>query len=105
MEIHTYSSLNKQFLSQYKNTLRDGDINIVFINDHTLTIKKMDPLDDSAIHRGFNNPALIIIRTREALERFILAETDPNSVLLMMSSGNFGGMDYDQLIRTIQKKL
>jgi len=103
-ELHTYSSLNKNFLTEYRDTLSPADINIVFIHDHTLEIKKMEYLEDNTIKDGFLNKDLFIFRKREDLIHFLLENTEKNTVLLMMSSGNFGGMDYEQLKKSIQLK-
>lgn len=104
-ELHTYSSLNKNFLSEYKNTLYSDDINIVFINDHTLKIKRMEYLDDETIRDGFDNDNLFIFRKKESLMVFLSAQIKNKTVLLMMSSGNFGGLDFEQLKNSIKIKL
>ncbi len=103
-ELHTYSSLNKNFLTEYKNTLSPGNTNIVFVNDHTLKIKRMDYLDDEMIRDGFASEDLFIIRTKEGLLNFLTEHIEKNTVLLMMSSGNFGGLDYEILRNSIQIK-
>jgi UDP-N-acetylmuramate-alanine ligase len=103
-ELHTYSSLNKDFIPEYKNTLSSGTINAIFINDHTLEIKKMEYMDDQTIRDGFSNPELYIIRKTEQLLKFLITQIEKNTVLLMMSSGNFGGSAIDQLVYHLAKK-
>ena len=103
-ELHTYSSLNKNFIPEYKNSLSQGDINIVFINDHTLELKKMEYLDERIIRKGFSNNDLYIYRKPEELIQFLITQIKINTVLLMMSSGNFGGSTLDQLIDYLDKK-
>jgi UDP-N-acetylmuramate: L-alanyl-gamma-D-glutamyl-meso-diaminopimelate ligase len=104
-ELHTYSSLNKDFLGEYRNSFPSEGINMVFVNDHTLKIKKMPPLSDEAIKTGFNNDKLTIIRSKQNLENLILDNIQPDTVLLFMSSGNFGEMNYSDLIEKITQQL
>jgi UDP-N-acetylmuramate: L-alanyl-gamma-D-glutamyl-meso-diaminopimelate ligase len=104
-ELHTYSSLNKDFLSEYRNSFPIKGVNVIFINDHTLSIKKMPPLSDEGIKAGFNSDKLSIIRSKQNLENFILDNIQPDTVLLFMSSGNFGEMNYSDLIEKINQQL
>lgn len=104
-ELHTYSSLNKKFIQEYKNSFSRGDINVIFLHDHTLEIKKMESLSDDTIRKGFMNNDLVIIRKTEELIDFLVDSISENTVLLMMSSGNFGGLDYKQLKKSLQLKL
>jgi len=104
-ELHTYSSLNKDFLSEYRNSFPSKGMNMVFVNDHTLKIKKMPPLSDEAIKTSFNNEKLMIIRSKQNLENLILDNIQPDTVLLFMSSGNFGEMNYSDLIEKITQQL
>ncbi len=104
-ELHTYSSLNKDFLIEYNDSFPKEGLNLVFVNDHTLEIKKMPPLSEEVIKTGFNNDDLIIARTKQDLENFILNNIQPDTVLLFMSSGNFGGMSYSEFINKITQQL
>lgn len=104
-ELHTYSSLNKEFLIEYNDSFPKEGLNLVFVNDHTLEIKKMPPLTEEVIKTGFNNDDLILARTKQDLENFILNNIQPDTVLLFMSSGNFGGMIYSEFINKITQQL
>jgi hypothetical protein len=64
----------------------------------------MDYLDDDIIRDGFASEDLFIIRTKEVLLNFLTEHIEKNTVLLMMSSGNFGGLDYEILRNSIQIK-
>lgn len=103
-ELHTYSSLNRDFLAEYNHCLEKGDVNLIFLNDHTLEIKKMEYLDDETIKKGFSNNDLRIIRNADDLEQTIIDEMRKNTILLLMSSGNFGGLDLIRLINQIKYK-
>jgi UDP-N-acetylmuramate: L-alanyl-gamma-D-glutamyl-meso-diaminopimelate ligase len=102
-ELHTYSSLNKDFLNEYRNTFNNGDVRIVFVNNHTFEIKKMPLLSDDLIKKGFNDDTLDIIRSLSELEIMISQNIKPNTVFLFMSSGNFGGLNYSELINSITR--
>jgi UDP-N-acetylmuramate: L-alanyl-gamma-D-glutamyl-meso-diaminopimelate ligase len=104
-ELHTYSSLNEDFLSEYRNTFSHADVRIIFVNDHTFKIKKMSPLSDAFIKTGFDTDNLLIIRTLSGLQKVIKQNIQANTVFLFMSSGNFGGLDFSNFINTITKTL
>jgi UDP-N-acetylmuramate: L-alanyl-gamma-D-glutamyl-meso-diaminopimelate ligase len=104
-ELHTYSSLNKDFLCEYQDSFPKAGVNLVFVNDHTLEIKKMPPLSDEVIKSGFNDGDLIITRKKQDLENLLLDNIQPDTVLLFMSSGNFGGMNYTEFIKKITQQL
>jgi UDP-N-acetylmuramate: L-alanyl-gamma-D-glutamyl-meso-diaminopimelate ligase len=97
IELHTFSSLNKDFLAQYAGTMDEADVAIVFIDMKTFEQKKMEPYPAETVQAAFaksdltffNNPQLLLAD----LQKIKLA----NANLLMMSSGNFGGIDLVQL--------
>jgi UDP-N-acetylmuramate: L-alanyl-gamma-D-glutamyl-meso-diaminopimelate ligase len=103
-ELHTYSSLNRNYISEYENSLSTGNMNIIFVNDHTLKIKKLEYLDENSIRTGFSNKDILICRKPEELIQVLTAQIKENTVLLMMSSGNFGGSTLDQLIAYLENK-
>jgi len=102
-ELHTYSSLNKDFLSEYKGCLSKTGTKIIFVNDHTLKIKKMPPLSDQIIKERFGDDELTVIRSKEALENLLKKNIQPNTVYLFMSSGNFDGLDYLEFAKNLPK--
>jgi UDP-N-acetylmuramate-alanine ligase len=102
-ELHTYSSLNKNFLQEYTNAFQNGNVKIIFVNDHTLKIKKMPPLSDGLIKKAFHDKKIHIVRTLSTLENMINQNIQPYTVFLLMSSGNFGGLDYSELINSITR--
>ncbi len=96
LELHTFSSLNREFLPQYAGTLDQADQAIVFFNPETLERKKLPALDEGIIKNAFGRDDLIVIRQREELASII--GTTSNDILLMMSSGNFGNLEIEGLI-------
>jgi len=93
MELHTFSSLKKEFLPQYEKCLEEADTAFVYFNPHTVEHKKLEPITPEMVREGFNKQGLIV--TTDADHLFAeLAKTDwQNSNLLLMSSGNFDGKD------------
>lgn len=97
IELHTFSSLNKAFLSQYKDTMNAADVAIVYIDEKTFQHKKMEPLNESDVQTSFNDKSILFFTDAIALEKHLRKLHFGNSNLLLMSSGNFGGMDLVKL--------
>ena len=93
MELHTYSSLSQAFLEQYQGTMDAADLPIVYFNPHALTIKKLPPLDPEMVRKAIGRPDLQVFTDSKLLSNFLLNFGWKNKNLLMMSSGDFGGMD------------
>lgn len=106
MELHTYSSLNKAFLPQYKGCMDEADEKIIFFDPEVVKLKKLPFIDGQDILEGFENNEIKIESKSEALKRRLQNISLNNTVLLMMSSGSFGGIDYNvfakQLVGTKQ---
>ena len=96
LELHTYSSLNKKFLPQYKDSMKSAQISVVYFNADKLKAKKLEPLTESDVQSAFATPGLKVFQERESLENFLRTQKWKNKNLLMMSSGNFGGMDLNE---------
>ena len=104
MELHTFSSLKKEFLPHYKNAMEKADVAIVYYNPEVVEHKKLEPISKELVLAGFGGNVKIMNETAEVLE-FIHTQNWKNSVLLMMSSGNFDGIDYDGLGEEIVSKV
>jgi UDP-N-acetylmuramate: L-alanyl-gamma-D-glutamyl-meso-diaminopimelate ligase len=101
MELHTFSSLNKNFLEQYNDCMSEADISVVFFNKHTIELKKLPPVTNEEVKKAFNNEQLTIINDKKTLLDFLQQQSWDNSVLLMMTSGNFEGLDYEDLKKMV----
>lgn len=101
MELHTFSSLNKKFLSEYKGSMAKADIPVVFYNEHTITMKKLEHIDAAEVKNAFDDERVKIINDKAALLNFLYSQDYNHSVLLMMSSGNFEGLDWKALEKEI----
>ena len=103
-ELHTYSSLNKEFLPQYNGALNAADKAIVYYNKHTLELKRLPMIGEEDVRRGFARKDLVVITDRNELIKHLKMNYDfGNTVLLMMSSGNFSGIDVAKLGKVLVK--
>lgn len=93
LELHTYSSLSEAFMPHYAGALDAADAACVFYSPHALEIKRMPPLAPQNIIDGFAKPGLKVLTKREALEAWIAEQKADTDNLLLMSSGNYDGMD------------
>lgn len=95
LELHTYSSLNAEFLKEYKGALDAADVAVVFYSPHAVEIKKLDKVSHEQIANAFQREDLIIYTNPEAFKDFLFKQNFDNTALLLMSSGNYGGLDFD----------
>ena len=96
MELHTFSSLKKEFLPHYENAMQAADEAIVYFSHEVVAHKKLDPITKELVAAGFGGGVTVLNETQEILD-FIHSKNWNNSVLLMMSSGNFDGINYEVL--------
>ncbi len=96
MELHTFSSLKKEFLPHYENAMHAADEAIVYFSHEVVAHKKLDPITKELVAAGFGGGVTVLNETQEILD-FIHSKNWNNSVLLMMSSGNFDGINYEVL--------
>lgn len=96
-ELHTFSSLNSDFINEYKNTLNRADESIVYFSKTTLESKKMQKIDIKDIVNAFNNSDLLVFDDALKLKEYLFSLNYNKAVLLMMSSGNFGNIQFDEL--------
>ena len=101
LELHTYSSLNKDFLHQYNGKLSEADHPIVYFNPETLASKKLPELNEDNIKEAFNNESLEVFTDKDQLVSYLKNINWQNKNLVMMSSGNFGGINLQELGKEI----
>ncbi|HWZ36315.1 MAG TPA: Mur ligase family protein [Mucilaginibacter sp.] len=97
IELHTFSSLNKDFLGEYAGTMAEADEAIVFIDKKTFEQKKMEPYHDEVVKQAFAKNNLTFFNDPKLLLKQLESSKLANTNLLMMSSGNFGGIDLVEL--------
>lgn len=106
LELHTFSSLNPDFLPQYKNALHDADEKIVYYSPHTLAIKKLPDLSAGQLSGYFNSNDLKVSTSGAQLEEIINGLTPrKNTVLLWMSSGRFEGLELGEIAEKMDKAI
>ncbi|MFT5861663.1 MAG: UDP-N-acetylmuramate: L-alanyl-gamma-D-glutamyl-meso-diaminopimelate ligase [Flavobacteriales bacterium] len=97
LELHTYSSLNPEFLKEYKGALDDADTAVVFYSPHAVEIKKLEAISAEQIANAFDRDDLIIYTDPAAFKDFLFSQKMENTALLLMSSGDYGGLDFEEV--------
>jgi UDP-N-acetylmuramate: L-alanyl-gamma-D-glutamyl-meso-diaminopimelate ligase len=93
LELHTYSSLNKNFLPQYSGSVDKADEMFIYINPEEVKLKRLEELDLQSIKTSFNRPDINVFFNLEDLKTVMSQFNYRNSIILMMSSGSFNGWD------------
>jgi len=101
LELHTYSSLNAEFLKEYKGALDAADVAVVFYSPHAVEIKKLEEVTHEQIANAFKRDDLIIYTNPEEFKEFLFSQNFDTKTLLLMSSGNYGGLDFDEVKKLI----
>ncbi len=104
MELHTFSSLIKEFLLEYKGAMDKADIAIVFYKEETIAHKKLAPISVEEVKKAFRRKDLIVYTQTDQIEDYLNARDWNGCNLLLMSSGNFGGMDVDAFGKEIARR-
>ena len=93
LELHTFSSLNKDFIVQYKNTLDKADTAIVYIDPHAQQMKNAGFIDSAFISNAFANDEILFLNDAQLLNEQVKKAISGFDIILLMSSGNLGGVD------------
>lgn len=97
LELHTYSSLNPKFLTEYEGALEKANHKIVYYNPEALKIKRMEPITAEDIKTSFADDEIEVVTNSDELKLHLEKMDRKNKVFLMMSSANFGGIDLNEL--------
>lgn len=98
MELHTFSSLNANFLPQYKNSMDSADTAFVFFNPEVIRHKKLPEITTGDVKKGFGNDNLKVFTDNQELLKVLQSQNYDNSVLLIMTSGNFSGINIKETV-------
>lgn len=101
LELHTYSSLNAEFLKEYQGALNAADTAVVFYSPEAVQIKRLETITYEQIAKAFNREDLIIYTNPEDFKQYLFNLNLDNTALLLMSSGNYGGLDFDDVKKLI----
>ncbi|MER3374456.1 MAG: Mur ligase family protein [Allomuricauda sp.] len=97
LELHTYSSLNAGFLEEYEGALDAADEAVVFYSPDAVKIKGLEEVTADQIAQAFNREDIKIFTDPKTFQAYLFGQDFENSALLLMSSGNYGGLDFEQV--------
>lgn len=97
LELHTYSSLNEDFLKEYVGSLDKADEAVVFYSPHAVKIKRLKEVSEEQIAKAFQRDDLVIYTDPKAFKEYLFNKDLSDTALLLMSSGNYGGLDFDEV--------
>ncbi|MCX6325791.1 MAG: Mur ligase family protein [Bacteroidia bacterium] len=98
LELHTYSSLNNDFLPLYKGTLENATVAFIYFNPHAIELKKLKPLSKEVVIKAFGGENISVYDNFEELFSLIKTQNYSCPVYLFMSSGDFDGSDLTRLL-------
>ena len=101
MELHTFSSLTEEFLNEYNGAMNLADEAIVYFNPLTIAHKKLKEITPEQVHKAFNRNDLKVFTKSSDVTHYLKSLNWKNKVLLMMSSGNFDGVDFNTLAKEL----
>lgn len=103
LELHTYSSLNPEFLREYKGALDAADSAVVFYSPHAVMIKQLEEIKGDQIERAFDRDDLVVFTNPADFKTYLFSQDYENTCLLLMSSGNYGGLDFGEVKGYVEK--
>lgn len=104
MELHTFSSLTKEFLQQYNGAMQTADEALVYYSLHTLEHKKLAPISPQEVKEAFGSDNVTVYTNSQEMVSYLLNQNWENSNLLLMSSGNFDGLNFNELAKKVLHK-
>ena len=102
LELHTYSSLNPEFLKEYEGALDAADVAVVFYSPDAVKIKKLEAITYEQISDSFKRDDLVIFTDPADFKKYLFNLELENSALLLMSSGNYGGLNFDDVKKLVE---
>jgi UDP-N-acetylmuramate: L-alanyl-gamma-D-glutamyl-meso-diaminopimelate ligase len=97
LELHTYSSLNAEFLSEYNGALDFADKAVVFYSPNAVKIKQLEEVTAQQIANAFERDDLVIYTNPQEFKDYLFSQNLKNSAVVLMSSGNYGGLDFNEV--------
>lgn len=104
MELHTFSSLNAEFLKEYDECMNAADVAIVYFNPNVVKHKKLKEIKLEQVINAFGRDDLIVMTESETVRQYLENVSLDNANLLLMTSGNFGGINIDEFSKELAKK-
>ncbi|MGL5683860.1 MAG: UDP-N-acetylmuramate--L-alanine ligase [Marinifilaceae bacterium] len=103
MELHTFSSLNAAFLPQYANSMSSADIACVYYNPEVIKHKQLPDISIADVRNGFAQQDLNVFTDNKLMEEFLYTNKQEKQILLIMTSGNFHGINIPMLANELIK--
>lgn len=100
-ELHTYSSLNSKFITQYKGCLDKADEAAVYFNPHALKIKRLAEITENEVYNAFEKDNVVIFKDSLKLQKWVINMKAEETVFLFMSSGNFDGINLNEFSKKL----
>jgi UDP-N-acetylmuramate: L-alanyl-gamma-D-glutamyl-meso-diaminopimelate ligase len=97
LELHTYSSLNAEFLGEYQGALDQADKAVVFYSPHAVKIKQLDEVTTAQIGAAFGREDLMMFTNPAEFKAFLFSQNLEQTAVVLMSSGNYGGLDFEEV--------
>ena len=97
LELHTYSSLNAEFLGEYQGALDQADKAVVFYSPHAVKIKQLDEVTTAQIGAAFGREDLMMFTNPSEFKAFLFSQNLEQTAVVLMSSGNYGGLDCEEV--------
>ena len=101
MELHTFSSLMADFLPQYEGCMEQADKAFVYFNPKVLEHKKLPPISAEEVRKAFGTENVEVFTDSQQLQARLREIEYKNTALLMMSSGNFDGVNIPEFAREL----
>ena len=96
MELHTFSSLTEDFLPQYYGSMSEADIALVYYDPEVIRQKQLKEFSPTDVKKAFRKGVEIFNKKEDLLTKLHELNYE-NTVVLFMSSGNFSGINIEEL--------
>lgn len=103
LELHTYSSLSPGFLEEYRGALDKADVAVVFYSPKAVMIKQLETIKQEQIETAFQREDIVVFTNPSNLKTYLYTQNYDDTAVLFMSSGNYGGLDLDEIKEYIKK--
>jgi len=100
-ELHTYSSLNSKFITQYNGCLEKADEAAVYFNSHALKMKRLPQLTENEVYNAFGSENVVVFSNSSKLQDWVINRNAGETVFLFMSSGNFDGINIEEFSKKL----
>ncbi|UKN01653.1 Mur ligase domain-containing protein [Paracrocinitomix mangrovi] len=101
MELHTFSSLKKEFLPHYENCMAEADEALVYFSPEVVEHKRLEPITAEQVAAAFATPNVKVFTNSEEITQLLRDKEWDETNLLLMSSGNFHGVNLDEFAKEL----